>query len=234
MQKLLLTICFVLYFLQSGWGQMGRIDSLHTAYDQLYGLDVILNNGKKYFPDRTPAKGHPFWGSQESFSADLTISGKIFKDQQLKYNIHKQDFLLLYSDLNGQNCQIILNTPFIDSVRTGSILFVRNSYPEIGLPFVRMIYHGNLSCCAGLKKKLDFAAIGVNTGYSYSNEIRTYYLIMNQKAYPFSNKSSFLKIFPSVNRAVIRKQMSLHRMKFKKMNETILRQLVEFCDHTVR
>ena len=233
MIKFFLVFYIVLSVVHVGWAQNESIDSLYTKFDKLYGSDVLLNNGKKYFPETNSAKGHPFWGGQESFPADLTISGKTFPYQQLKYDLHKQEFLLFYTDLNGQKCQIILNTPFIDSVKTENSLFVRNQYPEIVQPFVRLVYRGNISCYVGLKKELDFTNIGVNTGYGYSKEIRTYYLIFNKVVYQFRNKSTFLKIFPSPKRAAIRTQISLNRLKFKKIDEAKLRQLIVFCDNTV-
>lgn len=233
MSKSALLGLFLFFIVRPGWGQTGQIDSLHSVYDQMYGLDVTLNNGKKYIPDAAPVKGHPFWGGDAFFEADLTISGKTFRNRQLKYNLSKQEFLLHYTDLNGQKCQIILNSPFIDSVKTSGGLFVRNSCPEIELPFVKRIYQGKLACCVGLRKKLEFAAIGVNTGYSYSKESRTYYLVRSQKAEQFTNKASFVKLFPAGNRATIREKIARLRLKFKKMDEKLLKQLVEFCDHTV-
>lgn len=219
--------------IQTGWGQNGYVDSLRIEFDKLYGSDVILNNGKKYFPESTSAKGHPFWVGQEPFLADVTVLGKIFQNQKLKYNICTQKFLLIYSDLNGENYPVILNTPFLDSVRTEGVTFIHNSYQEIDQPFVQLIYKGKISCVASIKKDLDFNNIGVNTGYGYSREIREYYLIINDLAYQFNNKWSFLKNFSAAKRSVVRNQISIDKVKFKRIDDNKLKQLVEFCDHTL-
>lgn len=215
-------------------GQSDSIDSLRTEFDKLYGSDVILSNGRKYFPESISAKGHPFWRDQNAFTASVTVSGVKFPNQQLKYDIHKQKFILLHQGMSGQQSQILLNTTFIDSVRTENVLFVRNQYQDINQPFIQVIYKGNISCVVTLKKDLDFTNIGVNTGYGYSKEMKTYFLIINDSVYEFDNKSVFVKSFSPEKRAVIRNQISLLQLKFKKLNETKLRQLMEFCDRTIK
>ena len=234
MHKILLILCFLICVAFVSQGQNDSIDSLRTEFDKLYGSDVILSNGRKYFPESISAKGHPFWRDQNAFIADITVSGKRFANQQLKYDICKQKFILLHKSNSGQQNQILLNTPFIDSIRTENVLFVRNSYPAINQPFIQVIYKGNISCVVSLKKDLDFTNIGVNTGYGYSKEIKTYYLIVDESVYEFHNKSGFVKVFPSEKRAAIRNQISLLQLKFQKLNELKLRQLVEFCDRTTK
>jgi hypothetical protein len=234
MYKILFISCFLLLAACVSWGQSESIDSLRNEFDKLYGSDVILSNGRKYFPESISAKGNPFWREQNAFRANVTVLGVKFPNQQLKYDIHKQKFILLHQGMSGQQSQILLNTSFIDSVRTEDILFVRNPYQEINQPFIQVIYQGSVSCVVSLKKDLDFTNIGVNTGYGYSKEIRTYFLIINNSVYEFDSKSGFVKAFPPANRAVIRNQISLLQLKFKKLNEIKLRQLVEFCNRTIR
>jgi hypothetical protein len=234
MHKILFVFCFLLCAVSISWGQNESVDSLRAEFDKLYGSDVILNNGRKYFPESVSVKGTPYWREQNAFVADVTVSGIKFPNQQLKYDIHKQKFILMHKGASGQQNQILLNTPFIDSVRAENILFVRNPYEAISQPFIQVIYQRGVSCVVSLKKDLDFTTIGVNTGYGYSKEIRTYFLIINDSVYEFNNKSDFVKAFPPANRAVIRNQISLLQLKFKKLDDIKLKQLVEFCDRTIR
>lgn len=214
------------------FGQPQKIDSLYQKFDRMYGLDSDLHNGKKFIPD-VPSSGNPFWGGEGSFCGDITLSGKTFKNQQLKYNISKQDFLLLYTDDNGQKCQIVLNSALVDSVRSGKDLFVRNQYPETRFQFVKQIYRGRLHCFIALEKKLEFSPLGVNTGYSYSEETRSNFLVYKSHVQQFKHEASFVRIFPKEKRAVIRNKISGLKLKFRKLDEGLLRQLIEFCDRTV-
>ena len=214
------------------FGQSQKIDSVYQKFDRMYGLDPDLHNGKKFIPD-APSSGNPFWGSEGSFCGDITLSGKTFKNQQLRYNISKQNFLLLYPESNGQKCQIVLNSALVDSVRSGKDLFVRNPCPETGSQFVKEIYRGRLHCFIVLEKKLELSQFGSNTGYSYSEETRTNFLLYKKQVRQFKREASFVRIFPKGKRAVIRNKISGLRIKFRKLDDGLLRQLVVFCDHTV-
>jgi hypothetical protein len=230
MKRILIIIYIVLCVVHTGWGQNEPIDSLRAGFDKLYGLDVLLNNGKKYFPDQTPAMGHPFWKSKDTFQADVTISGKTFKNQSLNYNLYKQEFILVYTNYNGQQGQIILNNSAIDTVSTGSYKFIPQEFPEIKQQFVQLIHQGRLSCYIGWYKELKCNTVGANAGFQYTNDYRMNYLIYKGSVYRFTNKTSFLQIFNTTERISIRKYLSTNRLRFKKMNENNLRKLIIYCE----
>jgi len=230
-QRIILVICVILFISGKGYGQTLPVDSLRADFDKLYGLDVLLNNGKKYFPDKNPIIGHPFWRSKDPFLADLTLSGKTFNDQSLKYNLDKQEFILVYTNYNGQQGQIILNTSVIDSVTAPTFKFVPNKYPEIKHQFVQLIYQGRLSCYIGWYKELKISSInGTKSGYQFSDEFHKYYLVYNEKVCRFSNKSSFLRIFNKTERVSIRKYFSANRFRFNGLDDHELRKLIVYCD----
>lgn len=233
MRKIILFICVVLFMVRTSWGQNELIDSLRADFDKLYGLDVLLINGKKYFPDNNPVISHPFWQSKDPFLADLTISGKTFKDQNIKYNLNKQEFLLLYTNYNGQQGQIILNTSAIDSVNSSMYKFIPGVFPEIKQQFVQLIYQGQLSCYIGWYKEIHYNSFGPNVGLGYTKDYRMYYLIYNGSVYRFTNKSSFLRIFNRTDRVPIKKYINLNRFRFKKMDDNNLHKLIIYCEKTV-
>lgn len=229
-QRIILFICVILFIAGKGYGQTLPVDSLRAEFDKLYGLDVLLNNGKKYFPEINPIIGHPFWRSKDPFWADLTLSGKTFKDQSLKYNLDKQEFILIYTNFNGQQGQIILNTSVIDSVNGRSFSFVPNKYPEIRQQFVQLIYQGRLSCYIGWYKELKVSSNGTKRGYQFSDDCHKYYLVYRGTVCKFSNKSSFLRIFDKAERNSIRKYFSNNRVTFKSLDANNLKKLIAYCD----
>jgi len=233
MRKTILLICVVLFVIRTSWGQNEPIDSLRADFDKLYGLDVLLTNGKKYFPDGNPVIGHPYWRSKIPFLADLTISGKTFKDQSINYNLNKQEFLLHYTNYNGQQGQIILNYSAIDSVNTGMYKFIRNVYPEIRQQFVQLVHQGHISCYIGWYKELKFNSLGPYAGLEYTKDFRMTYLVYNGTVYHFTNKSSFLRIFNLKERVSMRKYISSNQFSFRKMDENKLKKLITYCDETV-
>ncbi len=233
MQKVLVIILFFLGVVHTGFGQNESIDSLRADFDKSYGLDVLLNNGRKYIPDNNQIIGHPFWKSDDSFTGNLNVKGRTFNDLKLKFNLYKQEFILIYSNLNGQSGQIILNSEAIDSVRTGTVLFVPNKNPEIKQKFVQQIHSGKLECFMGRYKELEFNRTGVNIGSIYTSERHSYYLIYNGEVHQFARKSSFLRIFDGIQRSSIRKYMSSNHFRIKNMNENELRKLIIYSEKTL-
>lgn len=234
MHKIILVICTILFITGQAYGQSLPVDSLRADFDKLYGLDVLLNNGKKYFPDKNPIIGHAFWKSKDPFLAEVTISGKTFKNQCIKHNLDKQEFLLIYTNFNGQQGQIILNASVIDSVKGLSFCFVPNKYPEIKQQFVQVIYQGRLSCYIGWYKELKISSInGIKSGYQFSDDFHKNYLVYKGTVCKFSNKSSFLRIFNKTERISIRKYFSANRFTFKGLDDKKLRKLIAYCDEII-
>lgn len=223
----------ILCFLYQGQGQSLSVDSLRIRYDEAYGLDALLTNGKKYIPQNNAVKGHPFWKSEDVFPATITVSGRTFTHQWLKYDLNNQQFVLFYTNYNGQPGQIILHHPVIDSVRMENSLFIPNRHPLIRQPFVQQIHKGKLSCTIAWSKDLTLNNMGHQAGYQYSKQHAQYYLHYKESDYRFNSKSSFLRIFNPMERAEIRKYISSHHLKFKKMNDQQLRDLIIFCEHTL-
>ena len=231
MQKIILFVCVVLCFSGQVSGQISSVDSLRADFDKLYGLDVLLNNGKKYFPDKNPIIGHAFWKSKDPFLADVTISGKTFTNHKLKYNLDKQEFILVYTNFNGQQGQIILNASVIDSIKGLSFCFIPNKYPEIKQQFVQMIYQGRLSCYIGWYKELKISSInGIRSGYVFSDDFHKNYLVYKGTVCRFGDKSSFLRIFNKTERVSIRRYLSANRFTFKGLDDKKLRKLIAYCD----
>jgi len=231
MQKIILFVCFVLCFAGKDFGQTLPVDSLRANFDKLYGLDVLLNNGKKYFPDKNSIIGHPFWRSPDTFIADVTISGRTFKNHSLKYNLDKQDFLLIFTNYNGQQGQIILNTSVIDSVKNHDFCIIPNTYPEIKQQFIQLIYQGRLSCYIAWYKELKISSInGIKSGYVFSDDFHRNYLVYKGVVYRFGNKSSFLRIFSKTERVSIRKYFLTNRFSFKDLDDRKLNKLIAYCD----
>lgn len=234
MFKFLTFICIAfLIAMQTCFAQSEVVDSLRASFDHMYGLDVILTNGRKYYADSKPVIGHPFWRNDSIFTGDLTISGRKFSDRQLKYNLAEQEFILFYKNSNGQDEQVILPSEAIDSVRIGKYLFIPNKHPEIKESFVQSIYSRKLNCYISWHKELTFNSTGVNTGYKYTKETRTYYLLRDNQVYPFSNRSTFLKAFPKDARGNIRQYFRKHLFNFKELDGGTLKMLLSYCEKII-
>lgn len=214
-------------------GQSDGIDSLHTQYDKHYGLDMLLHNGEKYVPEVNPIEGHPFWQDETTFIADLYLNGKVFSTQKLQYHLHRQEFILSYTDYNQQPNKIVLNRNAVDSIKTGNVMFVRNDNPIIEQPYVQLIFQGELLCYIAHRKDLNFQSQGSQIGHEYTDKISEYYLIYHDVVYKFRKQGKFLKIFPKEHRREIRRFMSSQNLKFNTIDAIGLKKLVAYCEQSL-
>lgn len=233
MQKLSLFFLLFIFFWDAALGQSDWVDSLQAAYDQRYGLDMLLHNGEKYTSEVNPIKGHPFWHDDHGFVGDIYLKGEVFKARDLRYNLNKQEFILGYTDYNRQAHQIILNSFVIDSVRTDGISFITHTHPEIPQRFVQLVFDGQLVCYISRKKDLNFESQGANIGYHYTGEIRNYYLVFDGTVRLFNRKGNFLKLFPKENRKEIRTFLSSEQIEFKKITVNELKDLIAYCERII-
>ena len=211
-------------------GQNNNIDSLRSQFDEMYGLNVLLYNGRKFFPDNNPAIGFPYLQSQDSFQADLTIEGKKFKDRRVKYNLVKQEFILFYQDYNGQPKQIILNESAIDTIKMDGRVFIQNKFTKINQDFIQIIYGGKLSCYIGHYKNFQYKTTGTDVGYEYSKVYHDYYLVIDDEVHPFKNKRTLVRIFPKGKRSLIKKYISLQHIRFKRISDQELKRIIMYCE----
>jgi hypothetical protein len=213
------------------FGQKSLIDSLKAEYDQLYGQDMLLYNGRKYFSDIYPMQGHPFWGGTDYFRGDIYLKGKVFRNNLLKYNLITQEFILSYSNKQEQHHPIVLTNSLIDSIRTTDVLFIKNHYSEIPQPFIQEIYEGKISCFAGRQKEVYEKIKDVKVRQAITDENKTYYLVAFSKVRKFHNSATFLKNFPK--KKPIKKYISTNKLKFKGIKDIELKRLIRYCETVI-
>jgi hypothetical protein len=202
----------------------------------MYGLDMLLYNGKKYFSEINPVQGHPFWRSPNGFVGDIYLNGKVFRNNQLKYNLITQQFVLSYYDSKSreEHHPIVLINALIDSIRTSDILFVKNHFPEIPQDFIREVHRGRISCFMALRKEIFEKVKGYDIRKAISEEKRDYYLFLSSKVHPFHSPSTFREAFPKQNQKVIKKYISANKVKFKEIDDSELKRLIVFCETVLK
>ena len=208
--------------------QSQLVDTLRQKYDDKYGLDVLLNNGRKYFPNNNPAKGHPYWVREEPIDADLTVAGKFFPDKKVKYDLNTQQFILIYLDENSREQELVLNSEAVDTIKTAQTCFIRNKFSEPAQPYLQVIHEGRIGCYISSSKMLQYNRSGTNIGYEYTAEKKNYFLLFEGQLHRFSSKSSFLNIFQKSERSRMKKYMVSNHIRFKKMSTNQLQTLIEY------
>lgn len=211
--------------------QSPAVDSVWAEYDKNYGLDVVLYSGYKNPVYYLNHHGHPYWKNEEPTRGDLVIDGKRFKNQLLNYNIEKQQFILTYLDYNKGRNQIIIIPQRIDSIIMGENIFIRSSNKELNSPFIQVLYSNKIKCYKTWRKELEIARkVKSPSGFAYTKEKTNLFLMKNDQVHKFYNKKSFLQFFDQKYRNPIKKYISEHHVKFKKISDEELSTLIKYCE----
>ncbi|HEX2393767.1 MAG TPA: hypothetical protein VHI78_00380, partial [Bacteroidales bacterium] len=94
---------------------------------QKLGLDDLLVNGIRYFPEYTQVDGSPEFEFENGSESVLYIKGQTFQGIRMGYDIVSDQALLIQEFGNGLENRILLHPAFVDSFFIGSHLFINPS-----------------------------------------------------------------------------------------------------------
>jgi hypothetical protein len=175
---------------------VSEINQKKAEYDKLYGLNPWLYSGLRYVPEHPNAFGSPFWKQDEVIDGSLVISGIRYSGLKIQYNLNQQQFILHFTDQNNAPNAIIIPSKNLDTIFIDNFSFVPNFYKSIPEPFIHKLYTGPLSCFLSWKKEYLFYNSGPQTGYHYTNEIRSIYMgILPNEPVLVKNRHDFLTLF---------------------------------------
>jgi hypothetical protein len=181
------------------FGQL-RTDSPSQDFTELvvraYGQDQELVNGLQYYNRNPRAMGHPYLLEGWVHQGSVRIRGKLYPDVWLKFDIHEQQVEVEYRTMNGADNQVILVGDRLDEFTIREQYFRKlqlNGEPE---KIYQVIGDGRMILYIGWRKKLVPVSGDSRFIEEFSPPKRTYYLELDGSVSPFSNKKSFVVLFP--------------------------------------
>jgi hypothetical protein len=226
LKKSILQLVVFIFLASVSLGQNHLNDQKKEIFDQKYGTEVLLHEGKIYYPESNVAGGNPYWGTKGINEGDIVLGGKRFYNQKIMYDLFFQNFILIFNDLNGAEKQIILDSDKIDSVFLNGFVFIKNPIPGIDKDFVQLVYNGTISCYFFWEKQRTIKSETEIKGYSFSNEKKSMYIIYNSELYRFKNKGEFLNIFQAQYRNQIKQYLSKNSIRIRTINTQQLAHLI--------
>jgi len=209
--------------------QTGLPANVLAEWEKKYGKDADLLNGEKYFYPYSRAEGDPFL-DREGREATLRIRGKVFGGQMIKYDIYRQQLVLLYEDLYGGTGSLVLRNEWVESFDYGPAAFTRIKGPYEERGYFQVIYEGSISCYRRWTKeyKMDLSS-GVQN-YYFTEPAREDYLMNEDYLYRYRNNRSFTRIFDAGDQKTVRTYLGQNRLKVKKMSASQMGHLMEYCN----
>ena len=200
--------------------------------EEQYGVNDVLVNGKLYFPFHKDVEGHPYYPENSFVLGKIYINSQVFVDIPVKYDIEQQKMIIKVCENDKSIKLIVLNPKRIDSINIDGRIFLPSEKNSLILPqkryferiwnkgFQFVIYH---HISFDPKKNRRNITPG---GFSaiYSDKI----IIANNKIINVKSKRLFLKLFGS-NKKKILEYMKSNNMRYRKANNSQLKQLMQYC-----
>jgi len=231
--KLLLSLFVVLILTGKGIAQPSnhsapKTDSLSWYIEMKYGLDQELFNGFQYYKHYIQYMGDPFFPDDAFYPGSLSSRGIRYEDLHLKYDSYSQYLILEYSDFTGIYNQLILNGIHIDSFHLGGYYFQKLSLTDGNPLFYQVLNSGSLTCYIHWKKEISSISYDFQYTHEFSKLKGTYYINYGEQIHPFTNKKSFISIFPASLQADIKKYFRQQRFNFREADPTDIQDILNF------
>jgi hypothetical protein len=164
-----------------------------------YGQDQELVNGMQYYNKHPRSLGHPYLLEGWVHQGSVTIRGKLYNNVWLKYDIHKQQVEVEYQTMSGADNQVILVGDRLDEFTIEEQYFKRMKLDEeVGAQFYQVLGEGQMILYIQWEKKLVPLSGDSRFIEEFSSPKRNYMLELDASVQPFSNKKSFVALFPKV------------------------------------
>jgi len=195
------------------------------GYDELvhwaYGQDQELVNGLQYYNRHPRSLGHPYLLEGWVHQGSVSIRGKLYRDIWLKYNIYAQQVEVEYRTMGGADNQVILVSDRVDEFYIGNYFFKKLKLEEDlneevdDEQFYQLIGQGRLVWYIRWEKKLVPLVGDPMFIEEYTSPKRSYLLELDGSSHPFSNKKSFIKLFPESIQKDIKRLIKSNQLQIR-------------------
>lgn len=194
-----------------------------------YGSDADLVNGEKYFYPYSQALGNPFF-YPEARPAKISIQGKSFEDQLLRYDIFNQKLILDYTNLYGVSASLVLRTEWVEGFSFEGKKFKKLDGPDGKTDFFQLLGQGQIDCVYLWSKKY---LLNLNSGeqsYYFTDPVRISYLRMDGLFHPYKGNKAFIKAFNPELRKGLKQFIKQSDINVKTASDAQMRHLLEYCN----
>jgi hypothetical protein len=206
---------------------------LKAFFEQLYGADYNLINGRRFVNLYPTAEGYPYLGEDKFYRGIIVINNISYTNVEIKYDICNQKIILKYPHFSGNEDKIILNGEFIEEFEIDGRLFRKYTFPGTEPRFYQVVSQGNIYCLYHWKKEL-LKGLSGRSFFTYSPEKHLSYLVIDNKLYPFNSRQSFLKLLPLEYYKEIKMYLRSNKIWFRDASDIQIRQLMDFCNKLIR
>jgi hypothetical protein len=203
-------------------------DSLLHYIQTKYGLDQELYNGFQFYTRLLNYRGDPYFPEDSFYEGSVSLGGMEYDQIRLKYNGFSQDLILEYTDFQGRYNQVNLISSRIDSFRLGSYCFIKLDLQSGKSLFYQELKAGRLTCYIHWRKDINATRDDMDYSHEYSRPLGTFYISYKEKLHSFSNRRSYLSIFPESLHSGLKRYFRQQRLSLNKASPEEIQELLLF------
>jgi len=235
---LLLTLSFVLILTGNSLAQpsnseVPETDSLPRYIQMKYGLDQELINGFQYYKRNVQYKGHPYFPEDAFYKGSLTLKGVEYDNVQLKYDCYSQHLILKYTDFKERINLLIINSIHVDSFCLGTYCFQKLSLSGDRVLFHQVLDAGPVTCYIHWKREIHTLDYDFQYTHEYSSPKGAYYIRFKDQITPFTNRKSFMSIFPESLQPEIKRYFRQQHFRFREAGPKEIQNLLNYISSRV-
>lgn len=204
---------------------------IYHKTQRIYGIDLELINGIIYNNIYKRAIGHPFFLEPKLYKGELLFRGKSYNDIELIYDLFRQQ-ILINNTTDSNEIWLFLPSEFISEFSLNNKRFKKYSLNGLPARFYQVIGNTDSIMCLYYWKKNRRTVGHTEAGYlyEYTNEMKTCYLLMDNKLSRYKNNYSFIKLFPDEIKGDIRKYIqNNHILNVTRSSDIKISELIDYC-----
>lgn len=236
MKSLIIIISFQLLFFHFNLFAQEQSHDTGMDYEELvrsvkdqYGLDQVLANGVFYKNNYLNVAGHQFFPDGKLSDGTLIYKGREYKNVAMKYDIYDQE-LILYLHHNNLAVWIVPPDDFITAFGLSDKYF--SKYNIMGEPrFYQVVFDTEkLKCLYYWSKQINEVSHGGNTiSFRFSEGEKDMFLNLDGPFEQFRNNRSFIEIFPTEAKDMVRQYIKMNHIKITKSIDEEVYELFNYC-----
>lgn len=201
-----------------------------SSFDQVYGFDPLLYNGKVYnfFPS-PGTSGTQYFIDDFDTGGIVRLRGKTFTGVALNYDLLNQQLILKYKSSIGSNRMIILSDAWLEEFEIGGSHFRLLSDNDTVKRIYKVLGDGKDKVLYFLTRELllDNTKAG---GMHYFTAIKTKISVLTSgRIVNVRNNRGFIAAFEPINQDPIKKYIHKQKINVRKATEQSMNELINYC-----
>ena len=210
-----------------------KIRRLLDHAEPYYNVNEKLVNGFLYSLPDDRIDGHPYLEDDQWVPGTLFISGDIFDQVLLKYDLTRDDIILKARMANGKFKAIEMTHEHVDSFRLGIRLFVNSrkfTDRNEDMVYYEQILDKHLTYVRQHSKHFISQYDVLTPHGRYSNTETRNYFIDQGKLINVTGRRGFIRFFSKTGRNEIRKFLRKENIRYRNASDAELHRLLEYCN----